>query len=251
MKKFVIVMITLLVLFIFLMLNYLLWDKENLQKQSESDRVQQDYLRGQNITLQATIDEQKQAIKTISDEYEEAKRKIRDLERQLKEATTLNGSLNVQVDYKNGAIDNYKQFMAHTLREVAAEWFGDISSGNYEESYKALDSDYLLFGGHYPIDAYVSYISAIQSISFPQPTEEDGEQETEPRGKNEPDFEILHGRGGEYEIIATATVEASIADDQEANFRDMTDGVNRLQIAFRYNQDNRAWAIFSILEAHE
>ena len=40
MKKFVVVMITILVLFVFLMLNYLLWDKENLLKQSESDKLE-------------------------------------------------------------------------------------------------------------------------------------------------------------------------------------------------------------------
>ena len=48
MKKFVIVIISIVVLFSFLMLNYLVWDKENLQKQRESDRLEQDWLKGQN-----------------------------------------------------------------------------------------------------------------------------------------------------------------------------------------------------------
>ena len=65
MKKFVIVMIAILVLFVFLMLNYLLWDKENLLKQSEHDKIEQDWLRGQNRTLQATVNEQEQTIKAL------------------------------------------------------------------------------------------------------------------------------------------------------------------------------------------
>ena len=62
MKKFVIVMITIMILFVFLMVNYLLWDKENLLKQTESDKIEQDWLRGQNRTLQATVNEQEQAM---------------------------------------------------------------------------------------------------------------------------------------------------------------------------------------------
>lgn len=89
MKKFVIVMITILVLFVFLMVNYLLWDKENLLKQTESDKIEQDWLRGQNRTLQSTVNEQEQAIKALEKEKNQLSTRISGLEQELKRINSL------------------------------------------------------------------------------------------------------------------------------------------------------------------
>jgi thymidylate synthase len=56
------------------MLNYLLWDKENLQKQSATDKIEQDWLRGQNRTLQTTVDEQEAAINQLTNENKARRR---------------------------------------------------------------------------------------------------------------------------------------------------------------------------------
>ena len=65
MKKFVVVMISVIVLFVFIMLNYLVWDKEKLQNQRESDRIEQDWLRGQNRILSTTVSELEEANKKL------------------------------------------------------------------------------------------------------------------------------------------------------------------------------------------
>ncbi len=84
MKKFVVIMISALVLFTFLMLNYLLWDKENLQKQRETDKVEQDWLRGQNRILTTTVEELEQANSKLEKEIKEYKDNIDDMESRIK-----------------------------------------------------------------------------------------------------------------------------------------------------------------------
>lgn len=61
-------MIAAIVLFVFLMLNYLVWDKERLQNQRESDKIEQDWLRGQNRILSTTVNDLEQANKKLEEE---------------------------------------------------------------------------------------------------------------------------------------------------------------------------------------
>ena len=93
MKKFVIVMIAAIVLFVFLMLNYLVWDKERLQNQRESDKIEQDWLRGQNRILSTTVNDLEQANKKLEEEVAYQKTEISNLEampcRQIKEVNDL------------------------------------------------------------------------------------------------------------------------------------------------------------------
>ena len=65
MKKFVTVIISFLILFIFLTLNYLLWDKENLLKLRDNDRIEQNWLRGQNLSLQNTVEQLERSMKDL------------------------------------------------------------------------------------------------------------------------------------------------------------------------------------------
>ena len=243
MKKFVIVMITLLVLFVFLMLNYLLWDKENLQKQSATDKVDLDWLRGQNRTLQTTVDEQEQSINSLEKENNDYQTRITQFQQQITQFTLTQDNFKKQNDLKDQAVDNYKLLMVNDLKILAQQWFENISSQNYEESSKMFGEDYLLFGTHFNQEGYIAYISAIKSIAFVQQTEEEAAAY--------PVFEVLRGRGSEYEVITVATVEVGITEEQKDKYKDMVEGVNRLQIAYRYNSENNSWAIFSVLEASE
>ena len=243
MKKFVILMITFLILFVFLMLNYLLWDKENLQKQSVLDKATQDYFRGKNNELQIIVNEQEQSTNSLKQDNLAYQHQITDLERQLRQANTIKESIEKQIDVKSEAIDEYKLHTDAILKALTQQWFDAISNQSYEDSYLLLDPQYLIFGGHFDEEAYLDYIAAVASIGF---IEQDEEQQ-----KSDPNFEILKGRGDDYEIIAIVTVNVSITEEHKEEFQDMVDGMNRFQIGFRYNPENDKWAIMSVVEAKD
>lgn len=235
MKKFVIVLISFLVLFVFFMLNYLLWDKENLLKLRDNDKVQQDWLRGQNLTLQTTVEDLEQSVKTLDIENDAQKDKIVDLELQVRLALQgENDNLKV-IQAQNNALSDYKSFMEDELKKVIVQWFSDVTNNNFEESIIYLDKNFKLWGKLYNTEQYIDFISDIQIISM-QKEQKDGDKP----------FTILEDQGEAYEIITQIQVEVSIKEDQQESFQDLKSGSNTLEMIFRYDPGSNNWEIMSV-----
>jgi len=249
MKKFAVVMITILVLFLFLMLNYLLWDKENLLKQSESDKLEQDWLRGQNRTLQSTVNEQEQTIKTLEEEKNDLQTRINNLEQALKLVNSQAEGYRNEITNKNNVIGNYKLHMEDMLCRLTLDWFESISKRNYEAAWELMDANCLVFGNRYSREDFFRYLEAIHSIALAHSAE--GERDTDGRTNDETGyaFKILEKYGSDYEIVAVVHAEVAINQKHAGDITDWVQGTNRLQMNFRLDPDNQKWAISGILKA--
>lgn len=236
MKKFVIVMISLLVLFVFLMLNYLLWDKENLLRQRDTDKIEQDWLRGQNLTLQSTIEELERSNQTLKTQNDSQQSRIVELEQQVSQALQKENETLKEIQSTDEALRNYKSFMGDKLNEVAAQYFSEISAQKLEESWTFLEKDCKLWGNNYSLESYIEFIAAIQSIMI---VEENKESEKKP-------FTLLEDQGGAYEIKAQIQVTASIREENEEGFENLKNGDNTLEVIFTYDPDTTHWAITSL-----
>lgn len=257
MKKFVILMISFLVLFVFLMLNYLLWDKENLQKQSASDKIEQDWLRGQNRTLQSTIEEQEADISQLKRESQNYQSRIIELEQQLRQTKDEKETSLQQMEILTQAVSEYQLYTLDTLKSFTNNWFLSINEARYEDAYGFFSSDAVLFEKALEKEAFEDGMSRIKSISL---VEQDEELE-----KLHPSFEIMKGMGNVYEVMAKATIELNIAaeadggkdaEDKKSDtpgenalepFSNLVEGVNQLQITYRYFPEEKKWVMVSIL----
>jgi len=236
MKKFVIVMVSVFILFLFIMMNYLLWDKENLMEQRDNDRIEQDWLRGQNRTLQATVDELEQVIKKLQNEKDEQQSRIIDLENKLREALERENSSLKDIQEKNQAIAYYKRFMEEELRNIAVKWFSDITSKRYEESFEYLDKEFTLQGKKYDKTAYMEFVRTVESIYISQEKENDVKT-----------FAVLQDEGSAYEIYARIKASISINNgNNESTGNIFHNGVNTLEIMFRYDPDLERWLIKAV-----
>lgn len=233
MKKFVIVMISLLVLFVFLMLNYLLWDKENLLKQRDTDKLEQDWLRGQNLTLQSTVDELQRNIETLKGQNDTQRNRIVELERQVSEALQRENSNLLEIQDHKEALRHYKSFMEDEIYQVAEQFFARLTSANPEESWAFLDKSCKLWGRSYSLDQYIELISGIKSITI----KEDKDTDVKP-------FVILADQGGAYEIKSQIRIEVSL--NEEKGFIHLDPGENTLEVIFTYNTESAHWAIASL-----
>jgi hypothetical protein len=236
MKKFVVVMISFLVLFVFLMLNYLLWDKENLLKQRDTDKIEQDWLRGQNRTLQTTVEELEQDIKALDKLNDEQRDKIVDLEQQVRLALQRENDYLKELQVKDAALRDFKSFMGDELNIVAVQWFTDISKDRIGESFTLLDEGATLWGKIYSKEEYIKFISAIQAISI---KEEQKESDIK-------SLTILEDQGEPYVIKTQIQVEVSIKEEHREAFKDMGNGNNTLEVIFRYDPDTANWGILSV-----
>lgn len=264
MKKFVIVMISFLVLFVFLMLNYLLWDKENLQKQNATDKIEQDWLRGQNKTLQTTVDEQEAAISQLTDTNKTQERKIADLERQLNQSKMLQESASDQVETLTQAINEYRMFTRDMLKGMTGSWFSTINDARHEDAMVFFADSTKLFGKQLNREQYPLDMASIASISFVVNEE-----------KPEDSFTVLKGSTGVYEVRAEAVVELRAAGEGEAKeklvsddealkeeggtqeetpeneavlpFEGLTEGVNTLRLTYLYSPESQKWVIIDVV----
>jgi len=263
MKKFVIVMISFLVLFVFLMLNYLLWDKENLQKQSATDKIEQDWLRGQNRTLQTTVDEQEAAINQLTNENKAQEKRIADLERQLNQSKLLQESATEQVETLTQAINEYRMFTRDTLKGMTNSWFSTINEARHEDAMVFFSNETKLFGKQLNQEQYPVDMASIASISFVINEE-----------KPEASFTVLKGSSGVYEVRAEAVVElrAAVEDEVEEKmmsddesqkdddtqvetpkaeavlpFEGLTEGINSLRLTYLYSPEDQKWVIIDVV----
>lgn len=233
MKKFVVVMISLLVLFVFLMLNYLVWDKENLIKQRDTERLEQDWLRGQNLTLQSTVEELQRSIDFLKSENDTQRNRIVELERQVSEALQKENSNLLEIQEQKEALRYYKSFMEDQIYQVAAQFFSYLSSENTEESWAFLDKGCQLWGKSCSYDQYIELISGIKTIEI----KEDKTSEIK-------SFLLLADQGTAYEIKTQILVEVSLHEEKE--FTHLDSGENTLEVIFTYNTETAHWAISSL-----
>ena len=236
MKKFVIVMIAAIVLFLFLMLNYLVWDKENLQNQRESDKLEQDWLRGQNRTLSSTVNELEQINKKLEGEIASQKEEISDLELMLRSAKQNEANNLQEIQKQTEALNTFKSVMEDDVKKVTENWFLSITQKSYHDSLAFLDKDFTLWGQPYEENEYIEFISNIESISI-------AKENSSTQGDV---FTIIYG-GEPHVIQANLLVEAYIAEDAKKNLPNLVNGSNTLEVGFIYNSESKTWVIMYVI----
>lgn len=236
MKKFVVVMISAIVLFVFLMLNYLVWDKERLQNQRESDKIEQDWLRGQNRILTATVDELEEANKKLQEEVASQKKEISDLEEKLRDARQKEANYLQEKQRQIEALDTFKSIMKENVKEIAQKWFSSITQKAYHDSFAFLSKDFTLWGKSYEEKEYIDLISNINSISL---AEKSG-------SRQDAVFTVLSG--GEPDVIqATLMVDAYIEGEAKEILPHLVNGINTLEVGFVYDKDKESWVILYVI----
>ncbi|NLX64596.1 MAG: hypothetical protein GX022_07480 [Clostridiaceae bacterium] len=236
MKKFVVVMISAIVLFVFLMLNYLVWDKERLQNQRESDKIEQDWLRGQNRILTTTVDELEEAKKKLEEEIASQKRKISSLEEELRDARQKEANYLLEKQKQKEALDIFKSIMMEDVKEITKKWFSSITQKAYHESFAFLGDNCTLWGKSYEEKEYIELISNINSISL-----------AEKNGSGQDSvFTILSG--GEPDVIqASILVDAYIEEDAQKILPQLVNGINNLEVGFVYDTDKESWVLLYVI----
>lgn len=236
MKKFVVIMISALVLFTFLMLNYLVWDKENLQKQRETDKVEQDWLRGQNRILATTVEDLEQANSKLEKETKNQKEKIDDLESQMQLSQQREANNIAQIEEQLEILNLYKNLMGDNVRDTVENWFLLINQKKFDDSFGLLGEKFTILGKKYDKSAYIELISAIDSITIAEKSE---------NITNEP-FTIIENVEPEV-IQAQVLVQAYVIESKKESLPGIIDGINLLEFSLSYNHISKNWVILSVI----
>ncbi len=244
MKRFIVVIITLLFLSVFLMMNYLLWDKDNLIKQQQSDRVQQDWLRGQNKTLEDTINELESNNATLERNKADLTEQLSGLQRQLQAATNRETNLRRTLDSRSQNLDALKTATLPMLQNLFVTWMGAVSEGRVDDSFRAFARDYQIMQRVLTLEEYRDYVERnLRSVSFRNPEEvlEEGEEPAEA-----PLFTRVGNESGDLTVLVRTQVYVKLMPESDTTGIVFREGLNTLQLQFVYDVINQRWYMQSI-----
>jgi cell division protein FtsB len=233
MKKLALVMICTLLIVVFIAFNYLLWDRENKEKDIEN-------LERLRTSSSTSIDTLGRKIKELEDENNFLKDRMNELEtsnrllehekKRLGQDKTDIGNI---LDRKLEIIDVLKQHAdLKPLEEIAVKWVEDIDQGDYTTAYELMQKQPSNPDGFSDVDnftaSYKNTVKNIKIISLELCTE------------GIPD----NKRGN---IIFKADLEVQLVNQRNSAPKvQFNEGVNEVFFIFDYDKKTGQWMIANI-----
>ncbi len=240
MKKFIVVVISILFLSVFLMMNYLLWDKDNLLKAQQDAASQQSWLRGQNNALEDSITELEASVKKLEKEKADLNEQNNALQRQVITATGREATLRRTADTKAQNLDALKTASLPILRQLLTEWMAAVSEGRLDDSFTYFTQDIHFMDRLVNPDSYRELISTTLSGLYFRNPEEDGAEQAPVL------FERVGSETQDLVVLVRTQVYVRRIAGAEVPDPFFQQGANAIQVQFLYDGINRKWYIQSI-----
>ncbi|MDP4093776.1 MAG: hypothetical protein Q8920_10490 [Bacillota bacterium] len=230
MKKFILIIVCVVVLSIFISMNYLLWDRESKIQSYES----------LNYSKNTSIDALSEQIKSLKEQLSAQDATINNLQNQNTAQT--NGNTQLEIDKlklqadmqaKNSVIDQLKQKADFQVQEaIIKKWVESINKGKYADSYNLMNIDAISSTGIKSQDQFVSYfqnnITGIKLSSL------------------DIDLEGVPGnRSGDLIFKAVLDVKKTDNSNDSQNLL-FNHGQNTKYFTMIYNAGNKKWLISEI-----
>jgi|GEM_PF-722626 len=229
MKRFVVIVTSLLIIFVFIALNYLLWDRESLVTLRESNQASIDALSRINMTLNEDKSRLEKQIDELNNQIRDGNEKIEQLEAQIQ-------SLQSELDDKLQFISVLKTRIDHEpIRSTTMAWIHNIAEKNYPVAFLKSESDCRFWGNVWSLKSFSDYFDA--NIASIEPVYE-GEEQKQPvieiKPSDTPDWEM--------QVLVHVNVELT----ENANQEYLKQGQNVLRFLYTYSTRIDQWLITSV-----
>lgn len=229
MKRFVVVVTSLLIIFVFIALNYLLWDRESLVTLRESNQASIDALSRINMTLnedksrlEKQIEELNSQIRAGNEKTEELEAKIQSLENDLNDKLQFISILKTQVN-------------PVPVQNATNEWINAVTGGNYASAFLKSESNCRFWDEVWSLKTFSDYFE--RNIALIEPVL-DGEEQTQPV------IEVTPSDTPDWEMQALIRVNVELLEG--ANQKYLKQGQNVLKFLYTYSTRVDQWVITSI-----
>lgn len=235
MKKFVLVMVCALLMVVFIALNYLLWDREN----KERNILDLEY---SNASNNASINALGREIKNLEDENQALKAKLAAMDDSYKLLQAHNNQLEQEklkifeaLAHKSEIIDKLKQEVdPKTLEAPIRKWVESIDAGDYESAYnlqtKKMTEDSGILG---LTDFKNVYRSSVKSVKLKSIKLNTGGTTDAKKG----------------DIVFDVTLEVKKVEDGNNGRIQFNDGLNERFFTIDYDKGKNSWLISNIFPA--
>jgi len=236
MKKFVLVMACMPLLVIFIALNYLLWDRENKEKDIRD-------LEYSKASSNASINALGREIKALEDENQALREKLEEADKKFKELEAYRDRLEKEKDeinktllHKVDVINRLKQEVDPKVLEAPVrKWIESIDAGDYESAYDIQTSEFIEKMGFSDLaDFRKGCESSIKNIKL-----KSIKLYTEPTRSNTT-----------ADILFLTTLEVKKAEGGNTGKIQFDEGLNERFFAINYNKERNMWMVSDIFVAH-
>lgn len=230
MKKLVLVMVFILLTAVFIAFNYLLWDREDREKELKN-------LELMNASNNATISAKDKEIGILDKEIDDLNSRVAQLENEKEQLTQDKNSLTEAKTESDSAtrekiefINTIKQYTdIGVISEPLKKWAEALNQGKYEEAYEL---------------EYAAVPSADRTVSLAAYTEE-MQKSIKKVEISEVKIDKLRG-SSEGEIYLQTRITVKLAEGAEKAVTRFSDGVNEKYVKIDYSADKKAFIIASI-----
>ncbi len=227
MKRFVMIITSLLIIFIFIALNYLLWDRENLVTQSESNQASIEALTRMNMTLNQEKNSLEHQIAELKLQNQGLEDTIKGLESEIAVQKSI-------TDEKEKFIYNMKEHIdTKPLEAMALEWVNAIIERKYSEAYLKSGVNCSFWGDPWSLRIFADYFDQnVEQIQFVQNKE------------SKPIINIIPIKTPDWEMSVYIRVHVTLREGADQSC--LKPGENVLHMACTYVQQMDQWVINSI-----
>lgn len=230
MKKFILVMVFVLLAALFVAFNYLLWDRESKVTELKD-------LENANAGNNAMINSQKREIENLVEENKNLKTHIDQLDKDNKQLAQESSNIKSERDNKAAALDDRIKFInslkqivdLKILTEPLTKWADAINQGNYEDAYAVEYAGVALKDRTIGLDTYSKDMKkTVRRIEII-------------------DVKIDPIRGsGDGDLYLDVKLSVKLAEGADMSVSRFVEGENSVYVRFDYSADQKAFVISEI-----
>lgn len=227
MKRFVVIVTSLLIIFVFIALNYLLWDRESLVTQGESNQASIEALTRMNMTLN-------QEKGNLEQQAAEQKKQMENLEDRIKGLETELAIQKSATDDKVKFILNMKEHInPGPVKAMTLEWVNNIIEKKYSEAFLKGGASCSFWGNYWSLRIFGDYFDQnVEQIQLVQ------------NGESKPIIEAVPIKTPDWEMSVYARVHVTLREGAEQAY--LKQGENVLHMTCTYAERLDQWIITSV-----
>ncbi len=228
MKRFVVIVTSLLIIFVFIALNYLLWDRESLVTLGESKQASIDALSRINMTLSEDKNRLEQRNEELNSQLKSQEDKIKALETDIFNQQIL-------IDDKTQFIMELKtQINPEPIQTATMGWIEALSEKSYSAAFIKSGSSCRFWGNIWSLRIFTDFFDKnVKQIQLFQLDE-----------NNLIAIEIFPSDTPDWEMIVLLHVDIVLTEDSDQEY--LASGENVLRFTYTYSDRLEQWQISSI-----
>ncbi len=228
MKRFVVIVTSLLIIFVFIALNYLIWDREDLLTIRESNQASIDALSRINMSLNEDKNRLEKQVEELDSQVKDQEEKITELEESLQ-------TLQEEADNKLQFILALKsQINTQPLQNLTIDWINALAEKNFPVAYIKNGSNCTFWGEMWSLKVFSDFFD--ENVESIEPIVRGEEQK--------PVLEVIPTEKPDWEIKICIEVDVKLAEGVEQEY--ISQGINIFELTYTYSERIDQWVVISV-----